>query len=63
MDNYGRFEMHDAEESRQLERLPKCDFCGEEIQDEYLYEIDGELYCEECMMEHFRKSTEEYMRD
>ena len=61
MDNHDLFVQHDAEQSAWEERLPKCDFCGEPIQDEYLYDIDGEIYCEECMKEHFRKSVDKYM--
>ena len=62
-DNYEAWKMHDAEENESLDRLPVCDYCGEPIQDEYLYEIDGELYCEDCMKEHFRKPTDKYMED
>lgn len=41
-----------------LEKLPKCDFCGEPIQDEYLWEIGGEVYCERCAADTFRKSND-----
>lgn len=42
-------------QEEQLQDLPKCDRCGEPIQDEFLYEIDGETLCKECMEELYRK--------
>lgn len=38
------------EQERQEERLPKCSQCGEPIYD-YVYDIDGELWCEDCIHE------------
>lgn len=32
-----------------LNKLPKCSDCGEPIQDDEAYLIDGELICERCM--------------
>ena len=61
MDNYERWEAYDAEQNRSQDKLPKCDFCGEVIQDDYLFDI-GDIYCEECMEERFKKPTERYMR-
>lgn len=43
--------------------LPQCDFCGKHIQDDYVYDIDNELYCEDCMKSHFRKPIEKYMKE
>lgn len=59
-DNYDLFMQHEAEQDKQLEKLPTCSCCGEPIQDEYYYEINDELYCEECMKNEYRKSTEDY---
>ena len=52
----------EAEEARHTERLPKCCECGEPIHDEKLYNIHGELYCEDCMWG-FRERTEYYIED
>ena len=52
------FERYDAEQGRQLDKLPRCCCHEEPIQDEYLYDIDGEYYCEEGMKERFRKSVD-----
>ena len=57
------YESHDAEQAKWLKKLPVCECHGEPIQDEYLYDIGGELYCEEGMQERFRKPTEKYIRE
>ena len=41
-----------------IEKLPKCAYCGEPIQDDYCYEINGEVICEDCLNDNFRVSTE-----
>ena len=51
-----------AEFNRQLEealeKLPECCECGEAIQDEYCFEINGEYVCERCLMDNHRQYTE-----
>lgn len=42
-------EMHDQAKERELAEMPVCDGCGEHIQSDYLYRIDGSVYCEECI--------------
>ena len=59
-DNYSLWARHDAEQEAKLVRLPKCSHCREPIQDEYLYEINGELFCEACI-EEYRKPTDHYI--
>ena len=54
--------MYEAEQEASLESLPKCVNCGEPIQDDYLYDIDGDIYCEDCMKDEFRACTENYIR-
>ena len=65
MDAYEAWERHDAEQERWLQRRPVCNVCGEHIQDDHLFDIDGDLVCEEClkdyMEEHYKQSTEKYM--
>jgi len=51
-DNYDLFARHDAEQEAQLEKLPECSECGEKIQDEHCFEINGEYICERCMEGH-----------
>ena len=42
------FLTYDREQADRLDRLPKCAHCGEPIQDDYGFEYEGEIYCEEC---------------
>lgn len=50
----------DMEQARYEARLPKCDCCGEPIQDDYYWEIDGEILCQTCLNEQYRKFTDDY---
>lgn len=52
----------DEKRCRYEDRLPKCDYCGEPIHDDYLYDINGEIICEECLKENFRRKVEDYMK-
>lgn len=54
-DNYSR------KLEEELEKLPRCVYCEEPIQDEYCYYLEGGLWCEECLKEQFRKPVEHYM--
>lgn len=53
-----RYEVARQEEE---DKLPVCDICGEPIQDDYLYDLEGTLVCEECLKENYRKSVEDYI--
>ena len=57
------FNRYEADQEEQLDKLPKCDICGEPIQDDYLYDIYGDIFCEECLKDKFRKNTEDYIDD
>ena len=57
-DAYEQWKKHDAEMEEALMKLPICSVCGEPIQTEYLYEIDDECICEDCMREHRRCVTD-----
>ena len=59
MDNYERWARRDAELEAELEARPKCSECEEHIQDDYCYEINGEVICEHCLNAYYRKSVEE----
>ena len=43
------FNAWDAEQHKQLESCDKCDSCGNHIQDDHYYEINGELWCPTCI--------------
>lgn len=53
---------HSAELEDKLQKMPVCSYCSEHIQDDYLYEIDGEIICEECVNENFRKPVDDYVK-
>lgn len=44
-----------------LERLPKCAYCGEPIQDDKCYLINDELVCPECLVREHEKKTDDYI--
>ena len=41
--------------------LPQCEHCGTFI-DDYVYEIDNELLCRECMEEKYKRNAEDYVK-
>jgi len=59
-DNYDAFARYDAEQEAAIELLPVCSECGEHIQDEFCFEINDEIICEECM-NNYRKFTTDFM--
>lgn len=62
-DNYDLFCKHQDEQDNWLKRLPVCCKCEHPIQDDFLFDIDDELYCRECMEDNFEKSVEDYMKE
>ena len=60
-DNYDLFVAHDREQTEWLESQPTCCECGEHIQDDFLYDIEGDLYCEECLEKLFKRLTDNYV--
>lgn len=53
------FDRYDRQQEELLNSLPVCDCCGEPIQDEYCYEINGDLICADCLDMHFRKAVDD----
>ena len=52
---------YDREQQAGLDKLPKCAYCGEPSQDDYCWEIDDEIICEDCLNDHYRRYTENYI--
>ena len=52
---------HEAEQEKMADKLPRCKYCGEPITDDYLYDLDGTLCCEDCLEDLFRKPTDNYI--
>lgn len=53
------FDRYDRQQAEELAKLPICDCCGEPIQDEYCYEINGNLICEDRLDMYFRKAVDD----
>ena len=51
---------HEEEEAKAEAKLPVCEDCGEIIYDEYYYDVDGDILCEECLKDRYRHYTEDY---
>ena len=55
------FLRHDAELQRELDKLPKCDYCNKPITGDFLFDINGDILCEGCLNDNFRKAVEDYV--
>lgn len=51
------FDRHQREQERLAAQLPECDYCGKPV-DDYYYNINGEIICEDCLNENFRVTVE-----
>lgn len=60
-DNYSQWEARDRELERRLNYLPVCYKCKERIDDDHYFYINGEILCEDCMIERHRRNTEDYL--
>lgn len=52
------FHRLDRERAEFEAKLPKCDICGQPIQDDQYYQINGDNICPECLDNHFRKEND-----
>lgn len=50
-DNFDAYDAYEREQERWLAKRPKCEWCGEPIQDDYAYRIDDDLVCTHCVDE------------
>ena len=55
------FYRHDKERQEWEDTLPRCDECGE-IMDDFAYEINGDLLCIQCVIEKYRRDAEDYAK-
>lgn len=55
------FYAYDAEQYAELQKLPKCDYCGEPIVEEDCYEINDMLICPDCLDKEHKRRTEDYV--
>lgn len=54
------FARFDHQRERELNRCPVCSECGHHIQEEYIFEVGSETFCEQCMFDLFRKPNNFY---
>lgn len=55
------YDRYSEEQDKQLQKYPQCSICDKHIQDDFYYEINGEVLCEECLNDEYRKNVEEYV--
>lgn len=55
------FNKWDAEQENRRKMLPRCCECGKHIQDDELFDVYGDLYCWDCAIKEFRRSTDYYI--
>lgn len=48
-DNYDLWEQHQAEQDRWLASRHKCSECGEHVQEDHYYDINGTIWCPSCI--------------
>jgi formylmethanofuran dehydrogenase subunit E len=53
------FAKWEREQQAWEDSLPRCDSCGEPV-DDYVFDIDGEVLCIECMIAKYRRDAEDY---
>lgn len=53
------FDRYDRDRADEESRLPHCDCCGCAISN-YYWDINGEIYCEECLNDNFMRDAENY---
>lgn len=59
-DNYDQWEAEERKKEAWLRKRPVCSHCGKHIQDERIWDINGELYHPDCAESEFCKWTEDY---
>lgn len=55
------FARKDADDAAWLHSLPKCAECGEPIQDDFCYEFNDEVICEQCLNDNHRKLVDDFI--
>jgi transposase len=55
------FQRRERERQEWEDSLPHSDHCDEPV-DDYVYDIDGEILCIQCMIDKYRRDAEDYAR-
>ena len=54
------FDAWDREREAELSRLPKCEKCNNPIQDDYYYDIEGDILCGDCVDDLYKLPVDIY---
>lgn len=57
------FDRYDMAQAQYEAKLPQCEKCGKHIQDEIYFEIGNEILCEDCVIDIYGRSTQDWLRD
>ena len=60
-DPHDDFDRHDRDLARKEARLPVCERCLKRISDDFYWDMEGEILCEDCMNIRYRKYTEDFI--
>lgn len=60
-DNFDMWEANEARLEKLLERLPECENCGCKIDDDFYFDINDAIFCEDCLNIHHRKRVEDFI--
>lgn len=60
-DNYDICRAYQDEQERREAELPECCHCTKPIYDDFCYYIEGDIWCEECMKDEFRRPTDDFI--
>lgn len=47
-------------EEKEPRKIPRCVVCRKIITEDFYYDIDGDILCSDCLIEHHMKWTEDY---
>ena len=59
-DNYDAWKRHDDRRESELAKRPKCDECGNHIQDDHYYIVGNQNICPDCLETYYRVETDDY---
>ena len=51
------YERYCDEQERLQQEQPICEICNDSIEDEYCFEVNDAIICEECLNKWFRKKV------
>lgn len=60
-DNYDIWCAHQDRQEKAMEKYPVCADCGKSITDDFVFYIEGDIYCEDCMLDNFRRPTDDFI--